>query len=137
MKKFLSLLLAVMFVFAATSALAADIKVIVNDEEVEFDRQPVLDGETVLIPYRFVVEKLGAKVNWHEETQTVFSDYEGAITTIQIGNNLMFVNGDSFEIANAPVILADRTLVPKEVIENGIGATVTWDAESSTVTIVK
>jgi len=137
MKKILTLFLAVMMIFAATSALAADITVLVNGEAVEFDRQPVVEGETVLIPYRFVIEKLGAKVNWHEETQTVFSDYEGTITTIQIGNNLMFVNGDSFELANAPIISTDRTLVPKEVIENGIGAVVTWDAEASTVTIVK
>lgn len=137
MKKIFTLVLAVMMIFAATSALASDIKVLVNGEAVEFDRQPALEGETVLIPYRFVIEKLGAKVNWHGETQTVFADYEGTITTIQIGNSLLFVNGESFNLPVAPVIATDRTLVPKEVIEKGLGATVTWDAQTSTVTIVK
>lgn len=137
MKKIFTLLLAAIMVFAAASALAADITVLVNGEAVEFDSQPVLEGDSVLIPYRFVVEKLGAKVNWHGETQTVFADCDGAITTIQIGNSLMFLNGESFTLSNAPVISADRTLVPVEVLEKGFGAAVIWDAQTSTVTVTK
>ena len=63
MKKVVTLLLAMVMIFTATASLAADIKVLVNGEAVEFDRQPVLDGETVMIPLRFVAEKLGAIVN--------------------------------------------------------------------------
>ena len=69
------------------AAFAADVKVVVNGEEIAFDAAPSKDGETVWIPYRFVAEKIGAKVSWHQETKTVFTEYNGAIITTQIGNN--------------------------------------------------
>ena len=80
---------------------------------------------------------MGANVSWYEETNTVFADLDGNITTIQIGNELMFLNGDSFKLDAVPVLKDDRTLVPAAVIENGTGAKVSWDAEKSTVSIEK
>ena len=137
MKKILTVLLAMVMIFAATSAMAADIKVMVNGEEMVFDRQPVLDGETVLIPYRFVVEKLGATVSWFGDIQTVFTNCEGLITTIQIGNDKMFIDDEAITLEKAPVLEIDRTLVPAAVIESSVGAKVLWDAQTATVTIEK
>lgn len=137
MKKIVSLILAAVIVMCAASAFAADVKVLVNGEEIAFDRQPVKDGETVLIPYRFVAEKLGAKVSWHQETKTVFSEYEGSIVTTQIGNELMFVNNNIFTLGKAPALETDRTLVPFDVFKNAFGANVIWDEATQTVTIEK
>ena len=135
MKKFVALILALLMVIAATAAFAADVKVVVNGEEIAFDTAPARNGESVWIPYRFVAEKIGAKVSWHQETKTVFTEYNGSIITTQIGNNLMFVNDKTFTLENAPEIVADRTMVSGEVFENALGATVAWDEETSTVTI--
>ena len=137
MKKFAAIILSLTLVFAATGAFAADIKVNLNGEEIAFDVQPILDGENLLLPLRFIYEKMGANVSWYEETNTVFADLGGNITTIQIGNELMFLNGDSFKLDTVPVLKDDRTLVPAAVIENGTGAKVSWDAEKSTVSIEK
>ena len=137
MKKFAAIILSLTLVFAATGAFAADIKVNLNGEEIAFDVQPMLDGENLLLPLRFIYEKMGANVSWYEETNTVFADLGGNITTIQIGNELMFLNGDSFKLDAVPVLKDDRTLVPAAVIENGTGAKVSWDAEKSTVSIEK
>ena len=137
MKKILTVLLAMVMIFAATSAMAADIKVLVNGEEMVFDRTPVLDGDTVLIPYRFVAEKLGATVTWRGELQTIFTNYEGLITTIQINNDKMFIDDGALTLEKAPVLVIDRTLVPAAVIENSTGAKVDWNAETLTVTIQK
>ncbi len=137
MKKFAAIILSLTLVFAATGAFAADIKVNLNGEEIAFDVQPMLDGENLLLPLRFIYEKMGANVSWYEETNTVFADFGGNITTIQIGNELMFLNGDSFKLDAVPVLKDDRTLVPAAVIENGTGAKVSWDAEKSTVSIEK
>ena len=137
MKKFFTLVLTVIMVMSAASAFAADIKVLVNGEEVQFDRGPEKDGDTVLIPYRFVMEKLGAKVSWHQETKTVFTEYSGSIITTQINNNLMFVNSEIFSLEKAPSISTDRTLVTFDVIKNAIGAEVVWDEATATVTITK
>ncbi len=137
MKKFAAIILSLTLVFAAAGAFAADIKVNLNGEEIAFDVQPILDGENLLLPLRFIYEKMGANVSWYEETNTVFADLDGNITTIQIGNELMFLNGDSFKLDAVPVLKDDRTLVPAAVIENGTGAKVSWDAEKSTVSIEK
>ena len=56
--------LAMIMLFAATSAFAADIKVLVNGEEVQFDRLPEEQDGAILVPFRFVAEKLGAIVAW-------------------------------------------------------------------------
>lgn len=137
MKKIFALILALALVMAASSALAADVKVLVNGEEVTFDREPAVKDGTVWIPYRFVAEKLGAKVSWHSETQTVFTEYSGSIVTTQIGNQLMFVNSQTFELENAPVLEIDRTMVTGAVFENAMGVKVVWDEATSTVTIEK
>ena len=137
MKKFVAILLSLTLVFAAAGAFAADNKFNLNGEEIAFDVQPILDGENLLLPLRFIYEKMGANVSWYEETNTVFADLDGNITTIQIGNELMFLNGDSFKLDAVPVLKDDRTLVPAAVIENGTGAKVSWDAEKSTVSIEK
>ena len=137
MKKIFAIILALITVMGASSAFAADVKVLVNGEEVSFDRGPVVEGDVIMIPYRFVAEKLGAKVSWHQETQTVFSEYNGSIITTQIGNNLMFVNNAVYTIDVAPTLETDRTMVIPNVFENGMGVKVTWDAENATVIIEK
>lgn len=137
MKKIMAFLLVCMVAFSATAAFASDVKVTVNGEELTFDRNPIVDGETVLLPCRAIADKLGANVNWYGETQTVFVNSEGTITTLQIGNEKMFVNGESFRLDKAPVINIDRTLVPAAVFEKGLGAVVTWDKENSVVKIEK
>lgn len=137
MKKIVTLIIATVMVMSAVSAFAADIRVMVNGEEIAFDREPVKTEQTVLVPYRFVAEKLGAKVSWHQETRTVFSEYEGAIITTQIENELMFVNNSVFTLEKAPVLATDRTLVPFEVFKNAFGANVAWDEATNTVSIEK
>ena len=137
MKKTVAIVLMLMMVLSAATVFAADIRVLVNGEEIQFDRAPELNGQAVMIPYRFVAEKLGAKVSWHQETQTVFAEYNGSIVTAQIGNNLMFVNGDVFNLENAPVLSTDRTLVPGDVFVNAMGVKFSWDEATSTVTIEK
>ena len=137
MKKFIGILLALVMVFASIAASASDIKVLVNGQEVEFDQGPVIDGETVLVPLRFVFEKLGAIVSWHEDTQTIFSVIENDMVTLQIGNENMFTADNSIVLEKAPVIIGDRTLISSEVIEKGIGAEFVWDELNKTVTINK
>ncbi len=137
MKKIIAIILALVVILPGTSVLASDIKVQVNGENIAFDRQPVIEDGVVMVPYRFVVEKLGAKVSWHHETKTVFSEYEGDIITIQIGNTMMFVGSTVFNLEKAPYLETDRTLVPVNVIENAFGVKAVWDADNNTVVIEK
>lgn len=65
----------------------------------------------------------------------------GFVLTMQIGNPMMNVNGESREIdpgrGTVPVAENDRTLVPIRAIIEAMGGTVNWDEETQTVTITK
>jgi len=135
MKKILAVLVALITVFGATAAFAADITVKVNDEIVTFDRQPYMEGGNVMIPYRFVAEKLGATVAWDGDTKTVFTALGDIVTTLQIGNSNIFTADGAINAQLAPVLVIDRTFVTGDVIEKAFGVDVTFDEETSTVTV--
>lgn len=137
MKKTVTLLLALIMIFAATGAMASNISVLVNGEEIVFDRGPEIEGDKVMIPFRFVAEKLGAVVAWDGETKTVFTSLGDTISTMQIGNTNIFVNDAVISADIAPILPIDRTLVTEEVLEGCLGAEVSWDKEANTVTITK
>ena len=135
MKKILAVLVALITVFGATAAFAADITVKVNDEVVTFDRQPYMEGENVMIPYRFVAEKLGATVAWDGDTKTVFTALGDIVTTLQIGNANIFTSDSVINAQVAPVLVLDRTFVTGDVIAKAFGVDVTFDEATSTVTV--
>ena len=135
MKKFLAVLVALITVFGATAAFAADITVKVNDEVVTFDRQPYMEGGNVMIPYRFVAEKLGATVAWDGDTKTVFTSLGDIVITLQIGNSNIFTADDVINAQLAPVLVIDRTFVTGNVIAKAFGVDVTFDEETSTLTV--
>ena len=137
MKRLVTLLLALIMVFAATGAFAADIKVLVNGDEIVFDRGPQIQDDKLMLPFRFIAEKLGAIVAWDNETKTVFAGMSGTVATMQIGNKSIFVNDTVISVDVAPTILVDRTMVSEEVLEGALGVTVSWDKDLNTATITK
>ena len=124
-------------IFSATGAFASNISVLVNGEEIVFDRGPEVQGDKVMIPFRFVAEKLGAVVAWDGETKTVFTSLGETISTMQIGNTNIFVNDAVISADIAPILPIDRTMVTEEVLETCLGAEVSWNKEANTVTITK
>ena len=137
MKKVVSLLVVLMLIFSTTAVFAEEISVYVNGEKIEFDRGPQMAEDTVLVPVRFVAEKLGSTVHWDGETQTVFLSQGSDFSMSQIGNSTMFRDSEEVALKKAPVLNIDRTLVDFTVFENALNAKVTWDEETSTVTIEK
>ena len=47
-------------------------QVLVNGQKREIGTVPIIQNNRTLIPTRYIAEYLGATVNWHEETRTVF-----------------------------------------------------------------
>ena len=137
MKKVVALLLSMVMIFAATGVFAQDVAVIVIDEKVEFDRAPMVEEGTLFIPLRFVAEKLGATVAWDGETKSVFVSVEGILSSLQIGNTKLFANGEEFILEKAPVLVENRTLVTKDVVERMLGVKVAWDSEAGIATVTK
>ncbi len=55
--------------------------------------------------------------------------------SLVIGEGYVTINGEQIEVTPAYTV-ADTTLVPLRVISEGLGATVDWDADTETVTVV-
>jgi hypothetical protein len=87
----------------------------VNDEEVAFDTQAVMQGGRTFVPLRFVSEILGVAVEWDSKTNTVF-----LTTTEQLNvktdpwGRLIRTTNLPKNAANYPYILAD---VPNAMYE--------------------
>lgn len=67
-------------------------------------------------------------------TVNVFADNNINIS-MQIGNNVMLVNGAEKSIDTVPIIIDGRTLVPIRAITESMGGTAEWKAEENAVTI--
>ncbi|WP_166244097.1 copper amine oxidase N-terminal domain-containing protein [Paenibacillus turpanensis] len=138
MKKWFMLLTAIMLIWTAVPAQAAqEIKVTVNDSPVIFpDAKPFLDeNERTMIPVRFVSEKLGAIVDW---------DGEQGLATIRLGldtilltlnNPTITINGEAHQMDTMPIFHETRTFVPLRFVSEALGAKVEWDETSYTVNI--
>ncbi|WP_153726170.1 exo-beta-N-acetylmuramidase NamZ domain-containing protein [Heliorestis convoluta] len=112
------------------------IAVFVNDQEIDFDVDPYIDqNDRLMVPVRFIVEALGAQVQWHGPTQKVTITKGNRNSQFTIGSNIAYVNGTRMVYDTHPVIRHDRTMVPTRYVAESMGATVEWIEETRTVLI--
>ncbi|TFE23781.1 stalk domain-containing protein [Cohnella luojiensis] len=70
-----------------------EIQVSLDAESIAFDVPPfIMDGST-MVPFRVLFEKLGLKVTWIEDTQTIIGEKEGTTIRMQVGQQSADVNG--------------------------------------------
>jgi len=145
MKKFicfiLCAILALSMVCTANAAENADeISVIIDGEKVVFDVKPMLINDRTMVPMRAIFEKLGAFVQWDDETQTAFGTDGNILIAFQINNTLMTksqVSGQNENIIlDVPAqLINDRTLVPIRAISEAFECKVDWIDATQTVVI--
>ena len=112
----------------------------VNGEVRQLDVAPVIHEGHTYLPLRAIAEALGAKVDWIASTKGITITLGKHTVGLQIGNSSAVVDGNVISIF--PPYLQPygdgtyaATMVPLRVIAEGLGATVTWDPATRTVTI--
>ena len=150
MKKLISMALAAVMTLSMAVAVNAEDhpKVYIDGTQISFaDQEPVILGEgTTLVPARGVFEAMGLSVNWNGEERLVSVDTPNNLTRIRltIDNPVMKVykftsimNADltETELAVAPQIINDRTMIPLRAISEAVGADVKWDGDAYSVII--
>ncbi len=125
---------------AFSAAAAENISVDVNGSVVEFeDQAPIIVNERTLIPLRGTFEALGADVSWNADTKTVTVTSGDTVITLIVGNSIMTVetNGtaNTVQLEAMPVIENSRVLIPVRAVSEALGAVVSWDSETSRVSI--
>lgn len=127
------------FTLGTTTAEAAKKEIIVkvNGSKVVFpDTQPFLDeNERVQVPVRFVSQALGASVEWIAKSRTVEITKGSDKVILQDSKKEYTVNGVQKAMDTVATNKSGRILVPIRFVSEALGATVTWDGKTSTVSI--
>ena len=138
MKKFVSVVLVcALLICMIPSVFSADeqINVKIYGAPQKFDVMPIMQNDRVLVPMRAIFEKLGAKVDWDEATQTVTGTKIGKEVKLKIGDTTATVDGKSVTLDVPATIVNDRTMVPVRFISESMGAKVDWDNDTNTVIV--
>ena len=143
MKKIVSMILSLMMiclsviVFADETSATDNITVTMNGEVIEFDVEPILENDRVLVPFRAIFEALGCNVTYTEADgkQFVTAMRGDNQLIIEIGAYDMCVNGNVEALDVPAVIINGRTLVPVRVVSETFGANVEWIGDSKTVAV--
>ena len=106
-----------------------------NGEELEFDVPPQIMNSRTMVPLRAIFEKMGAEVDWENDTQTVTATKGDTVVVLVIGDQFPTINGEVVEIDQPGVIVDSRTLAPLRFVAEAFGGEVDWIGETWTATI--
>lgn len=111
----------------------SDISVYVNDKQIAFDQQPIVEDGRTLVPVRAIVENMGAIVDWESKTQTVKITLDGKTSVLRVDiNDMIFgtiANPDESKLIKLdvpPRIYNGRTLLPIRAVVESFGGSVEW-----------
>lgn len=116
------------------------VQVAVNGQLVKFpdqDQKPYIDPTTdrTLVPIRFVMETIEAKVDWYGPEQKVTITKADTQIELWINKIIVRVNGVQTATDQPPVLVQDRTMVPLRFFSEKLGYTVDWDPLSRVASI--
>lgn len=137
MRKGWGILLAVLLVFCLSAvALAADaVQLSVDGKPVEGDSSAFSENGRTMVPIRFVMDELGAIVNWDGPSRTATIYKDTTILSLQPDNRQITVNGVVSEMETPAVAIDGRIFVPIRFIAELFNATVNWNSETKCVEI--
>lgn len=85
-----------------------------------------MDGRSV-IPARWILEAIGATVDWDPAMQMVHASWKGRSVMMTIGETAATIDGKKVVLEEPPRLVAGRTIVPLRQIMEALGARVDWD----------
>ena len=111
------------------------------------DAAPKIVGGRTMLPIRLVAEQLGASVSWSSSTNKVTITKGTKKISIVIGENTatlqeFYLDGEAMAPQtlplDSPAFIEDgRTYLPVRFVAENLGATVTWNGDTQTVTITR
>lgn len=140
MRRLVVLVLAAALLAApALPAAAAEIALVIDGRAVATDVAPVLESGRVLVPLRVAGENLGFDVAYDAAARTVTLARGDLTLVLTVNETTVTVrSGAQARTATLDVparVVQGRTLVPIRFISEQMGARVSWDGRTRTVTI--
>lgn len=130
-------------VLAAEPAQDSQIAVQLDGKELTFtDATPEITSDRTFLPFRAVLEAMGAEVGYDEATSTVSASKDGVALAMVPGQKTLSVTEDgqtrTVEMDAAPYIKESngRTYIPVRYAAEAFGYSVGWDQDNKTVILV-
>jgi len=135
-RKYLSLLIIIIFLFSTSISHAADISVVADSKYLNFDVSPQLYMDRTYVPFRAIFEYYGAKdVNWDQNNQVGSGTIYGNHLQLKVSSTQAMINGRAAYMDTPVILVNGRILVPLRFISEKIGFVVDWDEKNQTVYI--
>lgn len=100
-----------------------------------FETAPVIENERILVPMRFLLEQMGADVEWNQDTQTAIATMNNISVSFSIDDTNAEINGKTATMDIPARLINDKTMVPLRFLSEEMGYTVTWDEATRTAVI--
>lgn len=119
----------------AAPTMAADkpISVYIDEDQLDFDVEPLIVNGRVLVPFRAVMESFNAQVDYANGVIT--TQYEDGEIILKVNSTLVSYQGSYFYTDVPPKVVGGRTVIPLRLISELLGYGVTWDGENRSVLI--
>lgn len=139
MKKFIISLLTLTILLSTnyTPILAVNknIDIKINGELLDFDVDPIIENNRVLVPIRKISQTLGYDVDWIQESNEIIINRDDIVIKFRINDKNAFVNNKLFTFDTPPKIINNRTLVPIRFVCELLDLDIDWDNQNYTVVI--
>lgn len=105
--------------------------------ETPIDGQPYIKDGSLMVPVRFVAERLEAEVSWDGEKKqvTLFDPPSATTVVLTIGSSIASVNGREASLQTEAQIIDNTTYVPARFVAEMLGAQVGYEDETRMVSI--
>ncbi|QHI72703.1 copper amine oxidase N-terminal domain-containing protein [Aminipila terrae] len=113
------------------------VRVILNNEQVKFDVNPVVKDGRTLVPVRKIFEAMGMEVKWDEATKEISAEGEGATIKMKLDSCEAAVNNKEVTLDVPAQSINNRTLVPIRFISESLGYHVVWIEKSNLILMSK
>ncbi|HNZ83213.1 MAG TPA: copper amine oxidase N-terminal domain-containing protein, partial [Sedimentibacter sp.] len=125
---------------SSVTAFADEVVIInIDSDKVEFTEVlgfPFIDeNNRTQVPFRAVLQKFGAEVDWDNETRTAIATKDGIVVKVPIGESYILKNDEKIDVDTASRIVNDRTYLPIRAVIEAFGSDVEWDGALKTVVV--
>lgn len=114
----------------------SQINLTINYVPITSGAKPIITKGSTLVPIRIISETLGANVQWNPKTKQVSISNPDTTINMTIGNPKVKVNDLLQTIPAAPVIHKGSTMLPIRFVGEALDATVNWDSQTRTVSVL-
>ncbi|MEF2248168.1 copper amine oxidase N-terminal domain-containing protein [Paenibacillus sp. IITD108] len=106
-----------------------------NNELQKLQNEPIIENQYTLVPFRELLTKLEAKINWDPVNRVVTASKDKTTIQLKIDSQNVYINGKK-QTLNTPARLAGgRTYIPARLVLETFGAKVKWDGDSRFVIV--